>query len=133
MKSVLLVSTLLWLCCACDSPLAFSPVSQAPPTKEAALHSMGGITISKDVALALECWSGSGPCAKMRFEVGDPSLVQIFRAFENQTMTTQGEDQPPIEEKASVFVVVGTNVGKTNIHVVAENGDADLAVDVVEP
>ena len=85
------------------------------------------ITLSKGVALAIECVDRNQPCEAVSIAVSDPAITQAYPAFSDNFASDYNGTRP-----ASTFVIVGKQVGTTEITVDTSEGEVTYIATVVE-
>jgi hypothetical protein len=109
---------------ACD--LHLEAATTPPPGATGALDNDAQvITLSRGVALGVDCRDGSQLCTGMILETDDPSVAMAYPSFDAELDYTYDGLQP-----RTSMVVVGIAEGVTALHVDAEGGSVTYEVRV---
>lgn len=110
---------------ACD--LHLEAATPPPPGGVASLDNDDRvITLSRGVALGVDCRDGSHLCTGMTLEVDDPAIAEAYVSFDTELDYTV--DGPAARTS---LVVVGKSEGTTALHVDADGGGVDYDVKVL--
>lgn len=110
---------------ACD--LQLTAATTPPPGGAANLDSDDRvITLSRGVALGVDCRDGNHLCTGMDIEVDDPAIAEAYVSFDTELDYTI--DGPAVRTS---LVVVGKSAGTTSLYIDADGGDVSYDVVVL--
>jgi hypothetical protein len=110
---------------ACDLQLVAA--TAPPPGATAVLDNDDKIiSLSRGVALGIDCRDGSQLCTGMVLEVDDPAIAAAYPSFDTELDFTHHGLAP-----RTSLVVVGLAEGNTALHVDAEDGSVSYEVRVL--
>ena len=124
----------LSLCLGACGEVSFEAITTAPPDRVADLNEEEGtITLSRGVALAIECTSSGsghhGPCENMTRRVDDPRVALALPADVDE-LRDRYERGSVDTRQAAVLVVAGRAPGTTTVRVTTDRGGASFDVTV---
>ncbi len=122
---LVLAGSALTLSVGCQD-LALEAVTAPPATGVAELNATDlDIRISDGVALGIACTSTT--CNDAVAETDDASIAMV-RSASTDYLRDEWRDQ---NQPASIFVLVGAEEGKTQLHVTSPEGDVTYQVEVL--
>lgn len=126
-NAISLLGTLLLLA-ACEQ-VNFLAISAPPPTKEGSIDNEHKTAVlSKNTALAFECYDFEGPCKEVSLSVDDSSIAKIYPAYLDELTWSYYSSYS--YEPTTAFIITAQKEGTTTARFSTKGGNADLTITV---
>lgn len=123
------------LAAGCDR-IEVSAITVAPPGKIADLDTASlEIKLSRGIALGFECLIHTteyqGPCRNARATLDNEGVVLVYKSYLDELGETWEGGLDPSQRARSAFVVVGLEVGESDLSLVTADEDVSVHITVV--